>query len=102
MLRLSRTATVRKIVLPAALPSVVVGLRLALSLCLVLAIVAEIVGNPEGVGNGLISARQALQPALMFVYVLVAGLLGVALNALFRTAVGFLLPSSGSDEDRLW
>jgi ABC-type nitrate/sulfonate/bicarbonate transport system permease component len=102
MLRLSRTATVRKIVLPAALPSVVVGLRLALSLCLVLAIVAEIVGNPEGVGNGLIRARQALQPALMFVYVIVAGLLGVALNALFRTTVGLLLPSSGSDEDQLW
>jgi len=92
MLRLSRTATIQKLVLPAALPSVVVGLRLALSLCLVLAIVAEIVGNPAGLGNGLISARQALQPALMFVYVVAAGLLGVVLNAALGAVARLLLP----------
>lgn len=92
MLRLSRVATIQKVVLPAALPSVVVGLRLALSLCLVLAIVAEIVGNPAGLGNGLISARQALQPALMFVYVVMAGLLGVVLNAALGAIARLLLP----------
>jgi len=102
MLRLNRWETVRKIVMPAALPEVVVGLRLALSLCLVLAIVAEIVGNPEGIGNGLIRARQALQPALMFVYVIVAGLLGVVLNALFRRAVRLLLPNGTVHEERSW
>ncbi len=98
MLRLSRLETIRKVVLPAALPSVLVGLRLALSLCLVLAIVAEMVGNPAGLGNGLISARQALQPALMFVYVIVAGLLGVALNSTLRTAAKLLLPSNALKE----
>lgn len=92
MLRLSRIGTVRKLVLPAALPSIVVGLRLALSLCLVLAIVAEIVGNPAGLGNGLISARQSLQPPIMFVYVVAAGLLGVALNAALGLGVRLLLP----------
>lgn len=102
MLRLNKPAKVRKVVLPAALPAVVVGLRLALSLCLVLAIVAEMVGNPEGIGNGLIAARQALQPALMFVYVLAAGLLGVALNALFRGAVRLLFPSGSANEERVW
>ncbi len=100
MLRLTRREMIQKIVLPAALPAVVVGLRLALSLCLVLAIVAEIVGNPEGVGNGLIRARQALQPALMFVYVLVAGLLGVILNALLQISVKPLLPSDGAHGER--
>jgi ABC-type nitrate/sulfonate/bicarbonate transport system permease component len=92
MLRLSRTATVQKLVLPAAIPSVMVGLRLALSLCLVLAIVAEIVGNPAGLGNGLISARQALQPELMFVYVVAAGLLGVVLNAALGAVARLFLP----------
>lgn len=92
MLRLSRTATVQKLVLPATFPSVVVGLRLALSLCLVLAIVAEIVGNPAGLGNGLISARQALQPPLMFVYVVAAGVLGVVLNAALGGIVRLVLP----------
>ncbi len=98
MFRFTRLETVRKVVLPAALPSVLVGLRLALSLCLVLAIVAEMVGNPAGLGNGLISARQALQPALMFVYVIVAGLLGVALNSTLRTAARLLLPSNAIKE----
>ncbi len=102
MFRLGRLATVRKIVLPAALPSVVVGLRLALSLCLVLAIVAEIVGNPAGIGDGLIRARQALQPALMFVYVIVAGLLGVVLNAIFRTVVRALVPGGDTSDVRSW
>lgn len=101
MLRLSRWASVRKLVMPAALPAVVVGLRLALSLCLVLAIVAEIVGNPEGIGNGLIRARQALQPALMFVYVIVAGLLGMLLNAVFRGAVRLLLPNGTAHGERV-
>ncbi len=94
MLRLSRLETIRKVVFPAALPAILVGLRLALSLCLVLAIVAEMVGNPAGIGNGLISARQALQPALMFVYVIVAGLLGVALNAGLRASARALLPGN--------
>lgn len=94
MLRLSTPETIRKIVLPAAMPSVVVGLRLGLSLCLVLAVVAEMVGNPEGLGNGLIRARQALQPALMFVYVIAAGLLGVALNAGLRATARAFLPGN--------
>ncbi len=102
MLQLGRLATIRKLVLPAALPVIMVGLRLALSLCLVLAIVAEMVGNPEGVGSGLIRARQALQPALMFVYVIVAGLLGVALNAAVRAAAGLLLPTADPRQERQW
>lgn len=96
MVRLSRLATVRKIVLPAALPSVLVGLRLGLSLCLVLAIVAEMVGNPAGLGNGLISARQALQPPRMFVYVITAGLLGVVLNGALRATARLLLPAASA------
>ena len=84
---------IRKIVLPAALPSAMVGMRLALSLCLVLAIVAEIVGNPAGLGDGLIRARQALQPALMFVYVVTAGLLGVTLNAALGAVARMITPT---------
>ena len=102
MLRLGRWATIRKIVFPAALPAILVGLRLALSLCLVLSIVAEMVGNPAGIGNGLIAARQALRPELMFVYVIVAGLLGLALNAVFRMAVRRLLPDGDFQQERAW
>jgi ABC-type nitrate/sulfonate/bicarbonate transport system permease component len=93
VMRLSRAATVRKIVLPAAMPSVVVGLRLALSLSLVLAVVAEMLGNPSGLGNALVRAQQALQPEQMFAYVFTIGSLGVALNALFRSVSAWVMPS---------
>ena len=83
VLRMGRLATVRKVVVPAALPSIVVGLRLALSLALVLAVVSEMIGNPDGLGNALVLAQQALQPAEMFAYVLTIGGLGVVLNAAF-------------------
>lgn len=102
MLRLSPAAAVTKLVLPAALPSVLVGLRLALSLCLILAVVAEMVGNPAGLGDGLISARQALQPALMFVYVITAGLLGITLNGLLRFAAGRFLPNGQASGASPW
>lgn len=93
MLRLSRPAAVRKVVLPSALPAVVVGLRLALSLSLVLAVVAEMVGNPSGLGNALVRSQQALQPARMLAYVVTIGLVGVGLDAALRTASARALPA---------
>ena len=93
ILRLSRSETIRKIILPAARPLMIVGLRLALSFALVLAIVAEVAGNPSGLGNAIVSAQQALRPDEMFVYVLAIGLLGVALNAAFAVLVRRAIPS---------
>lgn len=79
--RLSRTAIVRHILLPAALPSIIVGARISLGLALVMAIVAEIVGNPAGLGYGIVREQQAMNPEYMFAYIAVVGLLGVILNA---------------------
>lgn len=100
MLRMSRAARVRKVVLPAATPSIVVGLRLALSLSLVLAVVAEMIGNPRGLGNALISAQLALQPEQMFAYVVTVGLVGISLNAGLRyvSGVAFPAPAGGPVE----
>ena len=94
MLRLPRVARITKMMLPAAMPSIIVGLRLALSLSLVLAVVAEMIGNPDGLGNGLVSAQQALQPEEMFAYVFAIGLLGVGLNAGFGYISARLVPSA--------
>jgi ABC-type nitrate/sulfonate/bicarbonate transport system permease component len=96
MLRMSRVTRITKMVLPAAMPSIVVGLRLALSLSLVLAVVAEMIGNPEGLGNALVSAQQALQPEEMFAYVFAIGLLGVGLNAALGYVSARLVPSVGA------
>lgn len=100
MLRLSPVTRITKMVLPAAMPSIIVGLRLALSLSLVLAVVAEMIGNPEGLGNALVSAQQALQPEEMFAYVLAIGLLGVGLNAAFTYLSARLVPSSATGAGR--
>lgn len=92
MLRLSKLATIRKLILPSAMASILVGLRLALSLALVLAVVAEMIGNPAGLGNALVRAQQALQPEQMFAYVVTIGVLGVALNATLRYASARAFP----------
>lgn len=91
-LRLGQLGRLFRIVLPAATPSMVVGLRLALSLSLVLAVVAEMVGTPSGLGSALILAARAVQPGLVFAYVLIIGLLGMALNAGFRYVSSRALP----------
>jgi ABC-type nitrate/sulfonate/bicarbonate transport system permease component len=80
------------VVLPAALPAVIVGARLAMSLALILAVVAEMVGNPTGLGYGLVFAQQAINPSEMFAYVVIIGLLGVALNFAL-SAASRLLPA---------
>ncbi|MEW6153662.1 MAG: ABC transporter permease [Actinomycetota bacterium] len=84
MLRMSKPARIRKLILPSAVPSIVVGLRLAMSLSLVLAVVAEMIGNPSGLGNALVRAQHALQPEQMFAYVVTIGILGVVLNTGLR------------------
>jgi len=81
--RLSRTATVLKIVMPTALPNIIVGLRLSLTLSVALAVVAEMIGNPDGLGFGMVFAQQAIKPADAFAYLIVIGVLGWALNAVF-------------------
>jgi ABC-type nitrate/sulfonate/bicarbonate transport system permease component len=93
-LQFSTRRTVREIVLPSAAPYVVVGLQLALSLALALAIVAEMVGNPHGIGRGLVAAQQTLQSAQMYAYVVVVGLVGLGLNALFMGTVRWLFPGT--------
>jgi len=82
-LRLGPVERMAKLTLPAALPTILVGLRLSLSLSLVLVIVAEMVGNPTGIGYQIVFQEQALQPEKMYAYVIIVGLLGVLLNAVF-------------------
>lgn len=96
ILRMSRLATIRKVILPGAAGSVVVGLRLALSLALVLAVVAEMIGNPRGLGNALVRSQQALQPEQMFAYVVAVGVLGVGLNAALLRACARAFPALGA------
>lgn len=100
MMRMSTWTRIRRVVLPTTVPYVVVGLQISLTLALALAIVAEMVGNPAGVGHALSTAQNTLQPADMFAYVVVIGVVGVLLNAAFMRAVAVGLPGTASVERR--
>jgi NitT/TauT family transport system permease protein len=95
-LRLSRGQTIRKFSVPTAMPTVLVALRLGLSAALVLAIVAEIVGDPAGMGYALVQQQQSLRPDAMFAYILVIGLLGLALNYVLTWTLGRFAPGRGT------
>ncbi len=96
MLQFDRVTRIRRLVLPTTLPHLLVGLQFALSLALALALVAEMIGNPQGVGHGLITAQNTLQPGQMFSYVLLVGAMGLVLNALFVWGASTAFPSAAS------
>jgi ABC-type nitrate/sulfonate/bicarbonate transport system permease component len=81
MLRLTPLARVFKVVAPAALPRIFVALRLAVGISLVVAVTVEIAVNPIGLGNGIMTAGQALRPDVMLAYLLWIGIVGFTLNA---------------------
>lgn len=102
-LRMSPVRRVLAFALPTATPKIIVALRLSLAGALVLAIVAEIVGTPHGIGYALVQEQQAVRPAEMFSYILVTGLLGVALNYLLTwlsaVALGSRVHVRGGGDD---
>lgn len=83
MMHMSWLAKVTRLVLPTTAPFIFVGMQISLSLALALALVAEMVGNPTGVGQALIVAQNTFHPAQMFAYVILIGIVGVILNAVF-------------------
>ena len=91
-LRLSRRETLQKVLLPSAWPEIAVVARLALSLSLVLVVVTEMVGNPAGLGYALVSTQQALQPDQMWAYLILIGVLGVAMQSLLALGSRHVLP----------
>jgi NitT/TauT family transport system permease protein len=94
MLRLSRAATIRKIVVPAVVPSWLAGARLATVIALHVTITAEMVMAPAGLGGALVQATQALDVERMWAYAVVCGVLGASANAVLRRLVAAALPGS--------
>lgn len=80
-LRLGPAARTLKIVVPAALPRIFVAFRLAAGIALIVAVTVEIAVNPLGLGAAIMTAQQALRPALMLALLVWIGIIGFALNA---------------------
>lgn len=78
----SKTETITKVVLPAALPSIFTGLRIASGSALMGVIGAEMFAASSGIGYMVSYAREMSQPAKMLGGVLVIGILGYILNTI--------------------
>lgn len=91
-LRLNTTRSVRFLVLPSALPFVFTGFRICAVMALMLTTAGEYLGAAPGIGQEMGIAQRAGAIDEMFVWLVIAGILGVALNALLLRAEKWLLP----------
>ena len=84
--RLSGTAMVRRILLPAVLPTYVVSLRAGLGLGWMFVIAAEFMGASEGLGYLLIDGQQLGKPAEIVAAILAFAVLGKTTDAILAAA----------------
>lgn len=76
MLRLSRAALVRRVLLPAALPAVLTGLRNGLSLAWMFMVAAELIAATRGLGYLLTDGRETSRADLVLAAIVLLALLG--------------------------
>ncbi len=81
---LSRASRFRNLVLPTALPYIMTGIRLGAAVALILTVTAELLIAVPGIGRVIVFARSAGDVTTVYVYVVVAGLLGLLVNLVFR------------------
>lgn len=82
--RFTPWAKIRYVLLPTALPYILTGLRLSAAVALILAITAELVIGAPGLGKEIGVAMASSAVPSMYALILVVGLFGVAVNAVFR------------------
>lgn len=89
---LAPRAVLSRVTVPSALPYIATGLRIASAIGLILAVTSEIVVGVPGIGGRITDARSAGgAEALMYAWILAAGLLGWVLNGALQTAERRLL-----------
>jgi ABC-type nitrate/sulfonate/bicarbonate transport system permease component len=76
-------ATLRKVILPAALPQIFTGMRIGLAIALIMVVISEMVASVDGIGYFILNAQRSFRVPDMYAGVITLGLLGYALNALF-------------------
>ena len=73
-----------KIIFPESLPYIFVGLRVAISSAFVVVVVSEMfIGTQSGLGHRIIDAQLVYDATTMYSAILVAGILGYAINKIF-------------------
>jgi ABC-type nitrate/sulfonate/bicarbonate transport system permease component len=91
---LTHAALIWRVVLPSILPAVFTGVRIASSIALVLAVSAELITGAAGLGKLIVDAQGATKIPLSYAGVLVTGIVGFLLNAMFSALDRRLVPWS--------
>jgi ABC-type nitrate/sulfonate/bicarbonate transport system permease component len=81
--RVGRGDTLSTLILPTAAPYIATGLRLAAAICLLLTISVQIVIAAPGIGQQIVVTSLGGAIAKMYAYIVLAGILGVIINAAF-------------------
>lgn len=89
---ISRAATLRHVIVPAALPTVMVGLRLAFAGAWAAVVAAELIGAPSGLGFAIEWYRQLLMSAKVFGFIVLIGAVGFLCDSLLRALQRRLTP----------
>jgi len=84
VLGLGRRATIRKLIVPAALPTIFGGLRLAFSHAWIALIVVEMLAAQEGVGYMMVWGRTLFQTDIVIAGMIVIGVIGLAMDSGLR------------------
>jgi ABC-type nitrate/sulfonate/bicarbonate transport system permease component len=74
---------IRRIVFPAALPQIFAGMRTSLALAVIVMVLSEYFSSTNGVGYVLLISKNTFEFKPMWAAILLIGLLGYLLNALF-------------------
>ncbi|WP_210242842.1 ABC transporter permease [Pararhizobium mangrovi] len=82
--RFGRWGQLRHVVWPTTLPYLMTGIRLAAAVALILTITSELIIGAPGLGKQIALAQSGGAVATMYAYVLVTGLIGVAVNLVAR------------------
>ena len=89
---ISRAATLRHVIVPAALPTVMVGLRLAFAGAWAAVVAAELIGAPSGLGFAIEWYRQLLMSPKVFGFIAMIGFIGFVCDLGLRTLQRRLTP----------
>ncbi|WP_234831141.1 ABC transporter permease [Rhodopseudomonas palustris] len=87
---------IQKFVLPSIAPRVFLAFRLAVGFALIIAVTVEITTNPLGLGNAMVVAQNALNPALTLAVLVWIGLIGWLLSRALVELERLAFPGAGS------
>jgi ABC-type nitrate/sulfonate/bicarbonate transport system permease component len=90
-LRIGRLATLRTIVLPAAVPAFLIGVRGAVPIAIIITLLVEMITSLPGIGSLIVLSQRQFRSSEVYGLLVVVGLLGFILNSAFLLIEGLLL-----------